>query len=111
MKSILLVLPLLSAISAHQPQVEPWRRVAIEGTVIEEDASLILFGAGEKELCVVVMHDAYGYETYERLAFGSVADYKRAETMIGSVVKIDGYLVRRGGWTWTVPISMSAKVE
>jgi len=106
-KIILIVVACLS-VASNPPVVEPWRRVEAFGYVRSEE-EFALFGAGEKRLCLETIEPNYGHTIYQRLAFGSDADYKAAEKSIGQAVKIDAYAIRRGCDQLLVPITMQEK--
>jgi hypothetical protein len=104
MKSALLIFAILTA--AHPvAKVEPWRRVEASGYVRSEE-ELMLFGAGEKRLCLETIEPKYGHTIYQRLAFGSDADYRQAERCIGQAVTVDAYAIRRGCDQLLVPVSL-----
>lgn len=92
-----------------QPQIEPWRRVEVEGYIRSEEEFQMFGGNVEKRLLLEVPIKETEYTYSEKLGFASVADYKQAEREIGGLVVVDGYLVTRGYDQWVVPISMRAK--
>jgi hypothetical protein len=102
-KLALLAAMLLPA--AMEAKIEPWRRFEASGYVRSEE-ELALFGAGEKRLCLETVEPKYGHTIYQRLAFGSDADYKAAERCIGQAVTVDAYAIRRGGDQFLVPVSL-----
>lgn len=97
MRSIAIILALLGV---GAPVVKPWPNDQVEGIIRVEREELILFGEGHKALVIEKAVD--GYTLSVPLYFARDADYKEAERLTGSLVRIEGCKVRRGNEAWFV---------
>ena len=83
-----------------------WNRATYEGFIKGPD-ELELFGAGRKEMALVMHVAGCGY--WRKLAFASEADYRECEKHIGQAVTLNVVEVKYGEDAWFLVEALAVK--
>jgi hypothetical protein len=100
--------PVQSAGVVETAQVEPWRRVEIEGVLDVENAQ----GWNEHNREVWLMRQVVGmpWTFSTAIAFATEADYREAVRLNGALVRLKGVSVHRG-WSRFVVVESLTEVR